>query len=79
MSMLVYIEMALNEMMLAFWGKDQLILFLLQGERIFKVGRLAGDDGLECIIKPFPEGMDEACAIRADGRGSSFGLVDFYH
>ena len=46
MSMLVYIEMVSNEMMLAFGGRTSLSSSCFRVE----VGRLAGDDGLECII-----------------------------
>jgi hypothetical protein len=39
---------------------------------------LAGNDRLESVIEQFPEGVDEASAVRADGAGAYWGLVDFY-
>ncbi len=49
------------------WGKDQLVDFLLQRERVLEIEWLAGNNGLESIVKPFTEGMDKACAIGANG------------
>jgi hypothetical protein len=40
---------------------------------------LAGNGGLESIVEPFSEGLDKASAVRADGAGAYWGLVDFYH
>ncbi len=39
---------------------------------------LAGNDGLESIVKPFTEGVDKASTVGADGVGAYWGLVDFY-
>ena len=36
---------------------------------------MVGNDGLECLLKPFPERMDKASAVG----GAYWGFVDFYH
>jgi hypothetical protein len=48
--MLVYIATAPNVITLAFGG------------RTIEEERLAGNNGLECVVEPFSKGMDEACA-----------------
>jgi hypothetical protein len=40
---------------------------------------LAGNDGLENVVEPFPKGVDEASTVKADKAGAYWGLVDFYH
>ena len=35
-------------------------------------------DGLEGLVKPFTERMDDASTIGADGAGADGSLVDFY-
>jgi hypothetical protein len=39
---------------------------------------LVGDDGLERVVEPFPEGMDKAGAVGADGAGAYWSFMDFY-
>ena len=39
---------------------------------------MAGDDGLQGLVEPFLEGMDEASAVRADPASTERALVDFY-
>ena len=58
--------------------KNQLVDFLFQGERILEIERLAGDNRLQSLVEPFPEGMDEASAVRADRASTERTLVDFY-
>ena len=58
--------------------KNQLVDFLFQGEQIFEIEWLAGDNGLQSLVKPFPEGMDKASAVRADRASTERTLVDFY-
>ena len=51
-------------------GEDDLAQFLLQWEWVFEVEGLVGDDGLERVDEPFPEGMDKA--------GAYWSFMDFY-
>ncbi len=39
---------------------------------------MAGNNGLESIVEPFPEEVDQASTVGADGLGAYWGLVDFY-
>ncbi len=58
--------------------EDGLVQLLLQWEWILEVEGLAGNNGLECVVKPFPKGVDKASAIGADGAGAYWGFVDFH-
>jgi hypothetical protein len=57
-------------------GEDNLVQLLLQ--RILEVEGLVSNDGLECVVEPFPERMDEASAVGADRADAYWGFVDFY-
>ena len=39
---------------------------------------MVSNDRLERVVEPFPEGMDEAGAVGADGAGAYWSFVDFY-